>query len=384
MQNPFNPYQPAEGRLFANRKREQAWFRRDLIPSLAADSLGTYNAAIIGPWGIGKSSLVRQLRHIIQTDSDSSIGVVFTTCTTGFGSMMGFCTAIVDGVRQEALRLSHWDQTVRDELARWSIEVRLPGIATVRSRPEASESTVSAAEILRTALLQLWERVFKPREHGVLIVLDDVNLLQIIDPQSLMLLRAIFQDLNMYQAHYALVITGPSDLFSDIRDVAEPVTRFFEHLPLSTFSLEDTKDAVCEPLVAVNSPMRVADDGVEWLFKQTEGHPYFVTYAMHFAFQIAEDANWSDLNRRQMETLWPTVIGQLEHGKFRDDWNAATPAEQRTLLAVAQESRDSMNTGLITRLSRKGLLTKVERGRYLLYHPMFRDYILNCAHIKDR
>ncbi len=92
-QNPFYPYQPAEGRLFANRKLEQLWFQQDLIPSLEPDSLGTYNAAILGPWGIGKSSLVRQLRYLVAHAMPVSMAIV--SCTTGFGSLMGFSMAIV-------------------------------------------------------------------------------------------------------------------------------------------------------------------------------------------------------------------------------------------------------------------------------------------------
>ncbi|PSR33273.1 MAG: hypothetical protein C7B46_10570 [Sulfobacillus benefaciens] len=379
MQNPFNPYQPAEGKLFANRKHEQAWFRRDLIPSLAPDSLGTYNAAILGPWGIGKSSLVHQLRYLTQATSEHSIGMAFMSCTTGFGSMMGFCTALVDAVRNEALRLSGWDQQLQEELAHWSLEIRIPGVTVSRSRSSSPVSTVSAAEFLRTSLLQLWERVFHPRGVAILIVLDDVNLLQMIDGQSLMLLRAIFQDLHLYQARYALVITGPPDLFSEIRDVSEPVTRFFEHLPLSAFTLEDAQDAIRDPLKAIQSPITITDAAVEWLWEKTQGHPYFITYAMHYGYQMAEDAQWTSLGPMQMQAIWPAVLGRLEHGKFSDDWNAATSGEQKTLIAIVQGQHQAINTGLVTRLVRKGLVTKRDRGHYTLYHPMFRDFVLHAA-----
>ncbi len=379
MQNPFNPYQPAEGKLFANRKHEQAWFRRDLIPSLAPESLGTYNAAILGPWGIGKSSLVHQLRYLTQTAPENSIGMAFMSCTTGFGSMMGFCTAMVDAVRNEALRLSHWDHQLREELAQWSLEIRVPGLTASRSRSPNPVSAVSAAEFLRTSLLQLWERVFHPQGCAMLIVLDDVNLLQMIDNQSLMLLRAIFQDLHMYQARYALVITGPPDLFSEIRDVSEPVTRFFEHLPLTAFTQEDARDAIRDPLEAVHSPVVVTDDAAQWLWEKTQGHPYFITYAMHYGYQMAEDAQWTIVDRTEMQAIWPVVLGRLEHGKFSDDWNAATAGEQKTLIAIVQDQHQAINTGLITRLVRKGLVTKLDRGHYTLYHPMFRDFVLHTA-----
>ena len=75
-----------------------------------------------------------------------------------------------------------------------------------------------------------------------------------------MVLRAVFQDLHMYQARYALVVTGPEDLFSQARDISEPVTRFFEHLALTTFLLPDMHEAVREPILAVRAPLIVEDD----------------------------------------------------------------------------------------------------------------------------
>lgn len=97
-------------------------------PKLAIQQFG--NLQCRDSWALGhwKKQSGSQLRHLTQQDTESSIGMVFISCTTGFGSMMGFCTAIVDAVRQEALRLAHWDQALYDELSRWSITVRLPGM----------------------------------------------------------------------------------------------------------------------------------------------------------------------------------------------------------------------------------------------------------------
>ncbi len=62
--NPFNPYYPAEERFFANRRREIRWFQESLLPSLDPEGAGPVNVAIVGPWGIGKSSLVRYLTRL--------------------------------------------------------------------------------------------------------------------------------------------------------------------------------------------------------------------------------------------------------------------------------------------------------------------------------
>lgn len=305
--------------------------------------------------------------------------MVFISCTTGFQTLMGMCAAIANAVRQEAVRLARWDQAFEAELRQWEFEIRLPGVRASRPRAGDPEASISAAELLRARLLYLWERGLRDYGYGVVIVLDDVNLLQAVDPQALMLLRAVFQDLHMYQARYALVVTGPLELFSEVRDVAEPVTRFFEHLPLANFSPADMPDAVREPILAVHAPLAVDDEAIDWLWQRTQGHPYFVTYVMHYAFQWAMENRRAALTAPDLQAVWPSVLARLDRGKFRDDWNAATPGEQRTLLAVAQGRMDQANRGLLTRLVKKGLVARMGRGQYDLYHPMFRDYVLRAA-----
>ena len=218
------------------------------------------------------------------------------------------------------------------------------------------EQAVSAAEFLQHILLQLWERVLGPRQQSVLIVLDDVNLWQVIDPQSLMLPRAIFQDLHMYHTRYALVVTGPLDLFSDVRDIAEPVTRFFEHRVLWLFSVDAIRDVILNPLKAVQSSFTVDPDSIPWIWERTAGNPYSVMHTMHWAFQVATDARWTALTPETLSTVWQVVVRQLGQGKFCDDWNAATAAEQQTLAAIARNDRADSNSGLITRLVRKDWL----------------------------
>lgn len=153
------------------------------------------------------------------------------------------------------------------------------------------------------------------------MILDDAHLLQAIDPQALMILRAVFQNLQMYRARYALVITGPSGLFGEVRDIAEPVTRFFEHMPLTGFSRDDTAEAIRHPLEVAGVPLEVPEETV--------------------------------------------------------DWTSATPAEREVLRAVAAGAEvEPGRRGLLSRLMRKNLIHRVERGRYRLYHPLFAEFVL--------
>lgn len=62
--NPFNPYFPADAMIFANRSREQEFFIQDLRQGLHPQGPGPWNVALLGPWGIGKTSLLRRFAAI--------------------------------------------------------------------------------------------------------------------------------------------------------------------------------------------------------------------------------------------------------------------------------------------------------------------------------
>jgi hypothetical protein len=95
--NPFKPNQPASGRLFANRRRELAWIRQFLLPSLSAHGAGAENLAILGPWGIGKSSLAFRIRSLALA-SDVPALPVYISCTRGYGTLLAFAEALVAAV----------------------------------------------------------------------------------------------------------------------------------------------------------------------------------------------------------------------------------------------------------------------------------------------
>ncbi|HUW64685.1 MAG TPA: ATP-binding protein [Spirochaetia bacterium] len=353
MINPFNPHYPAEARFFANRKREQDWLRNAFLPSLHPEGAGPWNTAILGPWGIGKSSLVRRLREMAP-ESPVPTGAVFVSCTTGFGSLLGFARALVANVRNEILSLCGWSESVRTELERWSVQIAVPGISMKRERRDEAGDSANAAEYLHSSLRRYWEKILAPAEKSLVLILDDANLLQDIDSQALMILRAVFQDLQMYRTRYGLVITGLPALFGKVRETAEPVTRFFEHIPLGAFDLEDTADAVRQPLGEAGAPFQVADDAVAWVNKQ--GLPVIDTAVCC--------------------KCWPRIAGHLETDKFNAEWVSATPAEQEVLLAFAHgKERQGNKRALFSRLMQKNLLMRTSRGQYELYHPLFAAFL---------
>jgi hypothetical protein len=117
----------------------------------------------------------------------------------------------------------------------------------------------------------------------------------------------------------------------------------------------------------------------DWLFSKTLGHPYFLAF-------ISREL-WSDYHARPFANaahLWPAVFSRLEQGKFRNDLAQLSEKEVGLLRAIARNDHEESNPApfaqkfphiYFKRLADKGLLIRAGRGRYKLYHPLFRQFL---------
>lgn len=117
----------------------------------------------------------------------------------------------------------------------------------------------------------------------------------------------------------------------------------------------------------------------EWLYEKTLGHPYFLAF-------ICRDL-WSRYHARPFTNpahLWQGVFSRLERGKFTTDLAQLSDKELALLRAIAASNEDEFNPApfvqsfhpqYFRRLGDKGLLIRAGRGRYKLYHPLFRQFL---------
>jgi len=382
--NPFNPYFPADSRILANLAKEQQFFIQGLRQGLHPKGPGPWNVALLGPWGIGKTSLLRRFAAIT-SDFDRPAIPISLTITSGLDSLDAFIFLFLEHVKEILLSRKHWSAKIQQELAKWEMSLQLGPVRVTHQGSQPRESVHASISLLYKGLYRLWESILQGQVSGVVIFLDDAHNLLQFNPQTLLVLRGVFQDLQGIGAKYPLVITGPEDMFEATRDVAEPVTRFFERMKLGMFSLEDTKEAIQTPLRQLNTGISVEEDAITMIWEKSLGHPFFLTFIMrdlvnrHLYLQKRSPIRLKDV----MEN-WQETLAHLQDDKFHMEWKNATPAERNVLLALAAKSKEESlvetvgkkGSGLLNRLLKKGLITKQERGNYELYHPLFKEFVL--------
>lgn len=374
--NPFNPYFPAAGAFFANRTREQEFFRQGLLQGLHPQGPGPWNVAVLGQWGIGKTSLIRRFAEIVGESEQPTFTVVMTV-TSAIAPLPAFCRELLLRVRDEIRSHERWSNRLRAELDRWEPMLSVGPLRA--SRRTSSPEPIPAIDLYRE-LRRLWQDHLRSHVAGMVIILDDAHLLLSHDPTALLTLRGIFQDLQGVGARYPLIITGPEGLFEAVRDAAEPVTRFFERMTLGPFSLEDTAQAVRSPLASLSVPMQVEDQAISEIWRATGGHPFFVSFAMRDLFQAK--GGQGAIGREDVLRSWPEIVSHLAEERCASEWGIATAAERQVLRALALEDGPSLHqrlgktsAALLPRLVRKGLVLRTGRGEYSLYHPLFAEFV---------
>ena len=368
---PNFPVRPEE---FVGRRRQIETFCQALQQGLEAGRTASF--AILGDWGIGKSSLLLKFAALSSQPSFAMLPV-FISASGDVGDYLRLAENLLDKFTDALLAVPTMQALLRVELRNWRLKsVNLGGFAVERESPRLFLS--SGSSLLRHKLKEAWNHFLpQARLNGAIFFLDDLQNITSISKSDLALtIRDQFQSLGIESMNYSVCFSAKPDYFAETKGLADPAVRFYTKFYLERFTLDETLDYARSVFdLSLDTSATVA----AWLHEKTLGHPFFLAFVCKYLTTTA-----GQIQPDKLEPIWPAIFDQLGREKFRSDVSQLSAREFEFVRRFANLSDSELATQHYTgkfrreyfaRLVEKGLLIRAGRGRYKLYHPLFREFL---------
>jgi hypothetical protein len=336
----------------------------------------TSSFAVLADWGIGQSSLLLKFAAICSEPQHGMLPVILPV-SEDLGDYLRFAENLLDKLGTTLIAAGTLTSRLRAKVQNWKLKrVNVGGLTLDRERSQFFLS--SGSTLLRHALSDAWTRFLRPANFaGAVFFVDDLHNLAGPGPEGIALtLTDQFQSFGIDGLNYAVCFSARSDYFGEIRSLAEPAVRFYTKFYLTAFTWDEINEYV-EAVFGTGARGSEAISG--WLHEKTLGHLYFLAFICRW---LATHAPGSLVE--SLERLWPTIFEELGREKFHTDLAHATEKEVGLMYSLAtcedeevspRQFSSRFHTEYFSRLTERGLLVRTGRGRYKLYHPLFKLFL---------
>lgn len=386
MKNPFNTQGPTSPKYYANRAELLSTFKDGVMAVIESNGITKpTNIAVMGRWGIGKTSTLYKFRDILKNEAEEA--KVFSSLLplkpTYCADADTFSATVLESIFKEYECTIQLPQKVKDFITEELDLIHNWKLTRVSPIPELERKQKSVKAVnFKDTLLRFWTKLSTNGFDLAVLMLDDIHYL-ITQGKGEMLydLRTDMQALSAAGARFMFVITGPLTLYPEMHDKAEPFTRLFERFDLEPFDLQGTRQLIEKPLETEKINLKLSGDVIEKIHEITEGHPYFVTLVMRDLLNKKQNGR---LSLKEFTGFYPDLTEHFARIKFNGDYARATDAEKEVLMKMAKSAKTEVSPSeiggrakskLLERLTDKELVVKMGRGRYRLYNPLFKGYL---------
>ena len=373
--NPFMPGRTIDPQFFAGRESEIKKFKMFYRNVKQGNSL---HFAVQGDRGIGKTSLIRYLESLAKADKAI---VVRLDMDASFDSLNAFAKALLSKIRKEGQRYSQLFK-VSDTFGKLfqdrSVSLDLFGASIELSKKEQIQSFE-----LQDKLSEIWLKMAK-HVPAVVIMIDEAEYLEKVEG-AFQYIRNVFARLAEENYCYMLVISGKLTLFRKIKEIHSPLARFFNPVELGSFNEKESKEAILKPLHG--SEFEMSNAVINKIIEESEGHPYIIQV---YGFYLCENSPKKNIDISVFNANYPIILDSLSQQLFSDYYHLASNAEKNILKLVANDDKNTIQivdvakkmgkttsgiSYLFERLVEKNSLIKTSRGRYSLFHGLFKQYL---------
>jgi hypothetical protein len=336
---------------------------------------------VLGDWGIGKSTLLKEYKKISQTRGYIASLVPLEPISEST-TMLEIATSLINGIiRDLPYPVSRFTEFL-NYLDSFGISVLGSGLQISRN---TTEKDISPQSFLHDALLKLWKGLDE-KTKALILLLDDLDNYSNI-PEFIMLLK---QTLSMSTIRDTGILVGISSTTKNWIELTSserhhPLARFFiNRVELTHLSKEDQKETILKSSI----PSGVSFDGdvLDLVYEYTNGHPFEMQVLCYHLFD-------NQVSRKVNKDVWEKslqeAIKDMGLAIFRNWLLSLSRDEKLTLQLIAQKDAltikelkkeiDDIDMGslqkILAELVGRELICEQKRNTYSIVDLMFKYYL---------
>lgn len=384
--NPFTPMSGMEPTVFGGRTKELEFFEQKI--NRIMHSKFTEHFVVLGNWGIGKSTLLREYKKICQSRGHIVSIVPLEPIQTG-ANLITAALSIVEGVLRGLPYPIDKFKKLLDYFE--SIGFTILGTGLQFSRHKRK---INPQAFLYDTLIKLWQDL-KDKTEIIVILLDDVDNFMAV-PEIVMTLK---QTLSMESVRDKKILFGLATAptyWIELTSLKKhhPLSRYFlSRVELEPLTENELRETIIKSLIGtgVSFNKKVLDR----VYEYTGGHPFEMQVLCSHLFNnqlsrkvdtdVWEKALLTTLNDLGMAIFyyWYSQASSNESKVLRLIAMEDTPVTMKKIQGIAKESKiqlPPMNIPkFLQRLLDKKLIEKSGRGLYIIPDRMFRVFLRNLS-----
>ena len=382
--NPFTPMTGIEPTVFGGRTQELEFFEQRL--NRALHSRFCEHFLVLGDWGIGKSTLLKEYKKICQSRGHLASIVPLESMQSGT-KLIEAARSIVEGVLRDLPYPVDQFKNVVNFFESVGISVLGTGLQLKR---DTSRKELSAQAFLHDILIRIW-RDIEGKTGVFVILLDDLdNFIAVSE-----IIMTLKQTLSMGSIMKTKILVGMTSTPTNWQEFTaikkhHPLSRYFlSRVELGPLTENELKETIFKSLAGTG--VSFSADVIDRVFEYTEGHPFEMQVLCNHLFN-------NQLSRRVEIDIWDKALQATLNDMgiaIFDHWFGQASGEEAKVLRIIAEAEAPISakeikrisetrtfkvspgniTKYLQRLVEKRLVNKSGRGLYSVPDRMFRAYI---------
>jgi CheY-like chemotaxis protein len=384
--NPFTPMSGIEPTVFGGRKKELEFFEQKL--DRAVHTRFCEHFLVLGDWGIGKSTLLREYKKICQSRGHL-VSVVPLEAFQSGTNLSDVAHSIVEGILRDLPYPIDRFKRITNYFE--SIGFNVLGTGLQFSR-DTSKKKILPQAFLYDSFLNLWQDL-EDKTDVLVVLLDDIENLMAVSEIVMTLKQTLSMDV-IVKTKILVGMTATPSSWLELTSIKKhhPLSRYFlSRVELHPLNESELRETILNSLVGTG--VSFSTEIIRRVFVYTQGHPFEMQVLCNHLFN-------NQLSRRVDLEVWDkslqTALNDMGVAVFDNWFGQASDEEAKVLLLVAkgdisvsagkiQELAKSAKvqiasksiTKYLQRLFEKGLIIKSGRGLYSIPDIMFRTYLRN-------